>query len=56
MSTEAYEQRQREEHALKLKAGLAYAGENEDGEKEYIGTRAQWERLEELEDYQNHLT
>ena len=30
-------------------AGLVYTGKNEEGEKEYLGTEAEWERYEELE-------
>lgn len=35
---------------LALEAGLYPAGYNEEGEQEYIGTRQQWERYQELED------
>ena len=33
---------------LKEEAGLVLAGKNYDGEDEWIGTKAQWERYEEL--------
>lgn len=35
---------------LALQAGLYQAGYNEEGEQEYIGTRQQWEKYQELED------
>lgn len=34
---------------LALEAGLYPAGYNEEGEQEYIGTRQQWEKYQELE-------
>lgn len=34
---------------LAKKAGLAFAGHDEEGQAEWVGTRLAWERFEELE-------
>ena len=34
-----------------MEAGLQEAGENEDGEKEYLGTTKQWKEAERLWEY-----
>ena len=37
------------ENDLHIEAGLTYAGENADGQSEWIGTREMWERFEQME-------
>lgn len=37
-------------------AGLVPAGKNEDGEQEYIGTKEQWTKAEELELKKDEMT
>jgi hypothetical protein len=37
------------ENDLHIEAGLTYAGENEEGEIEWIGTEKQWEAFRNIE-------
>ena len=39
---------EKEIHKIYIEAGLVPCGKNTDGEEEYIGTRKQWEKADQL--------
>ena len=55
LSEERQERLKKEERELAEKCGLTYAGENEDGEQEFIGTDEAWARFKQ-EDVDCHAS